>query len=182
METVVPKRRGRPPGVRNKPSLQREPMVSPARPLVPPSTEAGADYRHPDPDAIVSRQLTMLDWAQQATRNEMQRAMQSTGIRMDVRDIEKLEKLSNAIVRAIDALRKSHELADVLSKCKTPGELLELALKKVEGQDLATLNYAIKRLRAHRERIAPVRQTDRLQLGETLTGSGAIGTLGDDEV
>ena len=113
------------------------------------------DYHHPDPDSIVSRQLTLLDWAQQAMRNEMQRRMQGKGVSIELADIQKLEKLSNAIVRAIEALKKSSDLSEELANRLTPEQLLEAALKKIEGQDLATVTYAIKRLRAHRERLQP---------------------------
>lgn len=129
----------------------------------------------------------MLDWAQQACRNEMQRAMQGKGLHVDISDVKKLESLSNAIVRSIDALKKSSDLADELSKRLTPEQLMEAALKKIEGQDLATLNYAIKRLRAHRERLAPTTVHDRRQLGElatattpAVTGRSAIAALEDD--
>ena len=168
----APKKRGRPPGVRNKPKDEQ------GR-LVPPSTKPEADYRHADPDTIVSRQLSMLDWAQQAMRNEMQRAMQKKGMWVSVDDIHKLEKLSNAIVRAIDALKKSSDLATELASRLTPAQLMEAALAKIEGQDLATLNYAIKRLRAHRERLAPIHGMDKIQMAEPGTATAAIASLGD---
>ncbi len=125
----------------------------------------------------------MLDWAQQAMRNEMKRAMQGKGTHISYDDISKLEKLSQAIVRAITALKQSDELAKELSSRMSPEELLEAAVKKLEGQDIATLNYAIKRLRAHRERIAPVGGFDKLQMGEPpalATASGAIADLMDE--
>lgn len=163
-----PRKRGRPPGVRNKPAVR----------LVPPATIVGEDYRHADADAIVSRQLAMLDWAQQAMRNEMKRAMGGKGVNVSLEDIQKLEKLSNAVVRAIDALKKSSDLADELASRLTPEQLLEAAIKKVEGQDLATLNYAIKRLRAHRERLAPVDGISKIQMGEAAgTAIDAIAGL-----
>jgi len=134
--------------------------------MTPPSRVPGADYKYSDPDTIVARQLSMLDWAQQAMRNEMQRAMQSKGVSVQLADIVRLEKLSNAIVKAIEALKRSSDLADELSARMTPEQLLEAALKKIEGQDIATVNYAIKRLRAHRERIAPIDGFDKIALGE----------------
>lgn len=176
-------RRGRPPGVRNRPKDENGISIPPAR-LRPPSTKSLEDYDHADPDTIVSRQLTMLDWAQQAMRNEMKRAMQAKGQWISGEDIGKLEKLSQAIVRAIAALKASDELAKEMSSRMSAEELLEAALKKLEGQDLATLNYAIKRLRAHRERLAPVGGFDKLQMGEApsqlATASDAIAALVDD--
>lgn len=140
-------RRGRPPGSRNKPET--------TSPLTPPSFEALADYKSADPMTIISRQLAMLDWAQQACRIEMQRGMQKSGVRFDAKDIDKLAGLASAIVKTVDALKKSTDLAEELAKRMTPEQLLEAALAKVEAQDTATIAYAIKRLRAHRERIAP---------------------------
>jgi hypothetical protein len=166
---MLPKKRGRPPGVRNKP-----------RAAVPPSTTPLADYHYPDPNAMVARQLSLLDWAQQAMRNEIERGMQGRGISIQDVDVARLEKLSNALVRAIQALRQVSDLADELSKRLTPEQLLEAALKKVEGQDAATLRYAIKRLRAYLEKIAPVSQAHRMQLGEPLTASAAIAALDDE--
>lgn len=162
---MEPKKRGRPPGVRNRPRV------------TPESTTPKADYHYPDPNAMVARQLSLLDWAQQATRNEMQRAMAAKGNHvMDV-DVARLEKLSSALVKSIHALRQVSDLADELSKRLTPEQLLEAALKRVEGQDAATLRYAIKRLRAYLEKVAP-RQIDRLQFGDTA--ASAIASLGEE--
>lgn len=141
-----PRKRGRPPGSRNRPKVPR---------LVPPSTVALEDYRYCDPEALVARQLSMLDWAQQAMRNEMKRAMGETGEWVTFEDVQKLEKLSNSIVRAIEALKRSTDIASELAARLTPEQLLEAAIKKIEGQDLATIDHAIKRLRKHRELLAP---------------------------
>lgn len=149
-------------------------------PLVPPSTKPLEDIRTVDPDTIVARQLTMLDWAQQAMRNEMKRAMQAKGQWIVAEDISKLEKLSMAIVRAIEALKRSSDLASEMAARMSPEQLLEAAIKKIEGQDLATLNYAIKRLRAHRERLAPVGGLDKIQMGEPATATAAIAELVDE--
>lgn len=171
----APKRRGRPPGVRNRP---KDEHGNPIPRLAPPSTKPLEDLRHADPDSIVARQLTMLDWAQQAMRNEMKRAMQAKGDWISHDDIAKLEKLSMAIVRAIEALKKCDEATTIMSSKLSAEQLLEAAIKKIEGQDIATLNYAIKRLRAHRERIAPVGGFDKMQMGETpSTAAGAIAEL-----
>lgn len=170
----TPKRRGRPPGVRNRPKYHDETR------LVPPANQAPLeDIRPVDPDTLVARQLTMLDWAQQAMRNEMKRAMQAKGEWIDAADIEKLSDLSQALIRTIDALKKSADLASEMAARMTAEQLLEAAIKKIEGQDVATLNYAIKRLRAHRERIAPVGGFDKIQMGEPATAAAAIAALED---
>lgn len=171
MDTDKPKRRGRPPGSRNKPKHHEETR------LVPPSTTPLEDLQHDDPDTIVARQLTMLSWAQQAMRNEMKRAMQAKGEWISGEDVAKLEKLSQAIVRAIDALKRSSDLASEMASRLSAEELLEAALRKIESQDVATLNYAIKRLRAHRERIAPVGGFDKIQMGEPETATAALAEL-----
>ncbi len=174
-------RRGRPPGSRNRPKDEHGESVPPLR---PPATVPLEDYGHSDPDTIVARQLTMLDWAQGALRNEMKRAMQGKGQWIQYEDIAKLEKLSMAIVRAIDALGRANELATEMASRMSAEQLLEAALKKIEAQDIATLNYAIKRLRAHRERLAPVGGMDKIQMGEPsslATATDAIAALVDDE-
>jgi alcohol dehydrogenase YqhD (iron-dependent ADH family) len=168
---AAPRRRGRPPGVRNKP-----------KPLVPPSTVPHEDYRHADPAAIVSRQLSMLDWAQQALRNELKAGYQARGTTIDHRDVEKLEKLSNAIVRAMVAMQKLADITDELAKRMTPEQLLEAALKKVEGQDAATIRYAIKRLRAYVVEIGGNTRGSNMQMGDgKYSAVDAIAGL-DDEV
>jgi len=177
---------GRPKGSRNKPVLLRDDR------LIPPGvtgTKADTwdDFRHADIDTMVSRQLSLLDWAQQAVRNELMRGYQARGVSVAIGDLEKLERLSNGIVRAIDALKKCSLIAEELASKMTPEQLLEAALKKLEGQDLATLQYAIKRLRAHRERIAPVTHNDKVRMLEVartppnISASAAIASLGDDE-
>lgn len=147
----TPKKRGRPPGVRNR--------------EVPPATKVKGDYIAADPDTIIARQLSMLNAVQGMLRNEIQAAVDADEW-VDSRTVQSLEKMSNAIVRAIDALKKSTDLADELASRLTPEQLLDAALKKIEAQDVATLNYAIKRLRAHRERIAPVDGLSKIQMGE----------------
>jgi len=168
MESDKP-RRGRPPGSRNKKDR-----------LAPPANQAPLeDIRPVDPDTIVARQLTMLDWAQQAMRNEMKKAMQAKGEWISSEDVAKLEKLSHAIIRTIEALKKSSDLASEMASRLTADQLLEAAIRKVESQDIATLNYAIKRLRAHRERLAPVGGFDKIQMGEVATATDAIAELAD---
>lgn len=175
-----PKRRGRPPGSRNK---QKEPEQR----LAPPSSTVKADYRHVDLSAMVERQAALIDWAQQAVRNEMNRAMGNKGTFIDERDVKKLSELSNALVRCLEAIKKADDLEELIKGRLSGEQLLELALQKIEGQDIATLNYSIKRLRAHRERIAPIDGLDKMHMGEPkgppkeLTASDAIAELANDE-
>lgn len=175
MDAEIPKKRGRPPGRRNKPALVRP--EDEAR-LIPPSSKPHADYQHPDPDALVSRMLSLLDWQMQALRNEMTRAYQAKGVSIDVKDIERLEKLSNTLNRSINAMKGASDLAEELAKRMTAEQLLEAAAKKIEGQDAATLRYFIKRFRAHLERVSPATHNDRKQMGDA-TGADAIAALED---
>lgn len=160
---------GRPPGSKNKP------------PVLVPRTNVPAfdDYRHADPGAIISRQIALLDWTQQALRNEMKDAIASEKMVAGI-FIERLEKLSNGILRMIDSLKKYDGLAEELQKRMSPEQLLEAAIKKIEGQDLPTLNAAIKRLRFHRSQLAPVTAVDISQMGEHKSASAAIAALEKD--
>lgn len=141
---------GRPPGAR----VERPEGVLPGLPRKLVTGKSKRDFQYPDPDTIVARQLSMLSIAQQAVRNEMLTGTQSEGTRMRAEDILKLEKLSSAIVRAIDALKKTSDLTGVLSSRMSPEELLEAALVRVEGQDVPTIRYAMKRLKAHLARLS----------------------------
>lgn len=147
-----PKRkRGRPPGSRSKPILQRGDIGAP-----PPADKSKSNYGS-DPGKIISRQLELLDWGQQVLHADMLRCYQrpGPGLTLDHQDVLKLEKMSNAIVRAVDALKKSTELADELSSRMSPEQLLEAALAKLETQDAATIRYYIRRLRAKLDSVAP---------------------------
>lgn len=179
-EEPIVKRRGRPPGSKNK-----TPAMPKHEELVEPKIEhkgAQADYRHADPATIVSRQFKLLDWAQQAARNEMQRAFQESGKMIANVDVKKLCDLSSAIVNAINALKKVSDVAEELQSRMTPEQLLEAALKKVEGQDLATIDYAIKRLRIYRHKIQPVKTAAAVAQGAKFKAAGEdIKELLDDE-
>lgn len=159
------RRRGRPPGRKNDATIAAEAAVNGQR-HAPESTVPFEDYRHADLGSIIERQITMLDWAQQATRNEMKSGMQKDGKRIDLKDVAKLESIAQSIIRTVDALKKYEGVAAEIEKRLTPAQLLEWAIAKIEGQDLATLNAIIKRLRAHRAGLAPVNGLDKIQMGE----------------
>lgn len=144
-------KRGRPAGARE----QRAPGVLPGLPRKLITGEAKADYQAPDPDTLIQRQLSMLGQAQMSVRVEMTAGMQRDGGRICLDDCLKLEKLSSAIARSVDTLKKSQELTQYLDARRSPDELLEAALAKVEAQTVPTIRYAIKRLRACLERLAP---------------------------
>jgi hypothetical protein len=176
-EPVVEKRgRGRPIGSKNR--KREDGMRAGAGRLVPPAGSAMDDYRHPDYDAMFSRQFALIDWQQQALRNKMKAGMMGGGQLTDARDTKELLDLANALTRSVEGLKKFRDMAEEMAKRMGPEELLEAALKKIEGQDLATINYAVKRLRAHRERLAPVHGRERVQIGyEEETATDAIASL-----
>lgn len=149
------KKRGRPPGSRNK--IRGRALT---------------DYGHSDPDTICARQLTMLEAAQKALQRDLEKMVSGDEKWVDVKNILALEKLSNAIVRGIEAMKKSADLGDELASRLSPEQLLEAAIKKIEAQDLPTLKYAIKRLRAKREQLTPTVETI-----DSDTAAGAIAGL-----
>ena len=178
-ETPVKRGRGRPKGVKNK-----KPWAQAGPRLVPQATTPNQDFKYADPNTLVARQLSLIDWAQLALRREIDRGAQANGLGgIGLDDIQRIEKLSNGLVRAIEALRRVTDIAEELKNRMTPEELLEAAVKKVEGQSPATIRYAIKRLRAFLETLGPVEPGDRGQMGELkgqpYNAAAAIAALGD---
>lgn len=168
----TPKKRGRPPGSRNLAPLTAI--------LTPPSFEAGGEYKHADLETMISKVLSLLDWAIGATRNELMRGYQGKGLSIQVEDIEKLSQLALALTRAVDSLKKSSDLAEELASRMSPEQLLEAAIKKLEGQDLKTLRAAIRRLRQYVEKVGgPQHGRDKVEMGE-VTAHGAIIALGEE--
>ncbi len=174
MEPTPKRKRGRPVGSKNK----KDALLPPSR-MAAASPGVGEDFRHSDISTIIARQFSMLDLAQQAVRNWMLAgAASADGLHVGEGDLAKLEKLSNAIVRAVDGLKKSSDVADEMSKRMSPEQLLEAACQKLEAQDLPTLRYFIKRLKAYSERLE-------LELPEKVAlptdkATDAIASLGDE--
>lgn len=149
--------------------------------MVPPANHDIRDYRHPDPFALIDRQFAIIDWAQQALRNELTAGFAADGMHIMPGSTKQIGELSNALARNVEALKKHMDLAEEVAARMSPADLLEAALKKLEGQDLKTLNYAIRRLRAYRERVAPVPGVDRMTLGPAdERGTDAIASLEND--
>ena len=163
MEVTPPKRpRGRPPGSPNRPKFRRP---------VDPTDETPGAYLHADPETLIARQFAMVEWAQDSLRAN---ALKDGSV-----DAVSMEKVTNSLVRAIDALRRYSQMADALSERMTAEQLLEAAVKKVEAQDAASIRYTIKRLRAHLERIGA--QPDSQALRDAgATALDAINSLGDE--
>lgn len=182
MDPVKKRGRGRPPGSPNKPK--------PADIVIPThAPSAMADYKHADPDSLVSRMLTLLDMQLTAAKSELDLSFKTADGKPRFYNAEfgkNLVDLANALVRAIDALKKSSDINEELSKRLSPQQLLEIALRKVEGQDEATLNYAIKRLRAYREKeFGSATPRAKVQLGEmknfSNTAVDALASLEDED-
>ncbi len=121
----------------------------------------------------------MIDWAQQALRNEMMRAYQAKGVSIQTVDLQRLETLSSTIVRTVQGLKASSDLALELAKRLSPEEFLEAALQKIEAQDRATLRAAIKRLRNYMDKLGPVSGNDRQAMKDETSGE-AIASLGEE--
>lgn len=176
--TDPPKRgRGRPKGSKNQvtpvPVGNRE---------VPPGFDPFDDYRHADPLTLVSRQYAMLDWAQQALRQQLKVGLGAKeGLRVSAVDVDSLMALSATMIRALDGHKKALAIAEELSKAKTPAEILEISIRKIEGQDLPTLQAVIRRLREHRARLAPIAKRDaKMMDGVFKTAVSAVASLEDE--
>lgn len=124
---------------------------------------------------MVSRQLMLIDVAQQHVANELEQIHEDYTIPEDT--IEKLLKLASALDRAVSSLARSSKLAEELAARMSPRELLEAALVKLEGQDEPTLTYAIRRLRAARSKVTTKRFDD-AEAADTAVG--ALAALGAD--
>jgi hypothetical protein len=157
---LPPKRgRGRPPGSKNR---------------------GAAKATAVDPESLVSRQLAMLDTVQRALADDLAKAMAGGERWVDLKFVTLLEKHAGSIARTIDTMRKSADVAEEMARRMTPEQLLEAAIAKLASQDLPTLRYAIKRLRAHKERLeaeTPVPRT----ANEVTSATGAIAELDDGE-
>lgn len=169
MDNVEPpkKRRGRPPGVKNRPKEVIEAEKHPPREM-PPSSIPFEDYVAADPMTLVSRLYAEVDWAQQSLRNELKKGIGAKdGMRLSFDDAEKLQKVAAALEKAIIAHARANKLMKELAGQKTPAEHLESAIKKIEAQDLATQTAIIKRLRENRKRLGPVSKKDVFDLTDT---------------
>lgn len=181
--------RGRPKGSKNKnrygEDYQRvDGMTSGAGRLLPPTASRHDDFSIDniavDPATLLSAQMVMLRWQQLALNNKIRGAegrlhgADSKNVLADIRsggrttvatDTRELLELTNAVARQIEAMGKHTKMAKELAAQMSAEDLLEAAIVKLEGQSLPTLNYAIKRLRAKREMLAPVLGLERLQIG-----------------
>lgn len=171
-EVVVKRRPGRPKGSRNKrgligsyPAVEVAPDITRVRPI---TTVPFEDYTAPDPMAMVGRLYAEVDWGMTALNNEMKKGIgASTGMRISFEDTEKLAKVAVGLEKALVCHDRALKLMDKLKEHKTPAQLLEMAIVKVEGQDLATLSAIIKRLRDKRRALAPLTVQDAKRISNT---------------
>ncbi len=181
IEPAPPKRgRGRPKGTKNKQPLL--PQVTPGPREVPPGFDPFDDYRHADPLTLVSRQYAMVDWCQQALRQQLKIGLGAKeGLRVAGTDVQSLMDLSATVIRSLDAHKKAIAVAKELAEEKTPAEMLEICIRKIEGQDLPTLQAVIRRLREHRAKMAPINKRDsKMMEGVFKTAVSAVASLEDE--
>lgn len=138
----VPKKSGRPKGSKN-------------RIEVPTEAVKHAAIEHADPSTLIERQLVIAEWMQSAFRAEIQRRMEEPRIVIDSDDVKRFEGLTLSLDRAVNTLKKSMDVAEELASRLTADQLLDATLKKIEAQEPAFVRYAIKRLKAHLDRVAP---------------------------
>lgn len=153
-DTPVKRKVGRPPGSRNGNKLKPlGKLVKWDSYTVPPKM----DYRHEDIETLVGRQLSMVGLAQDRIRDEMlgntadgKQASIAKSITID--DVERLNDLSNALVRSIDALQRATKVAEDLRKKLTPEQVLDAAVEKIKAQDIPTISEIIRILDKHRKK------------------------------
>ncbi len=180
----TPKRgRGRPKGSKNRAGVTEPPNVVTPR-NVPPGFAPMDDYRAADPLTLVARHYAMVDWQQQALRAEMKIGMGGPeGTRANIENGLKMVDIGNALMKTMNAHKQALALAETLKAHKTPAELLEIAISKIEGQDLPTLESIIKRLRKHRALLAPTSPRESKRMGDAVVQASAMDglhNLGED--
>jgi hypothetical protein len=149
------KRRGRPPGSHKK-LLPLGKLSTWDKYTTPPMM----DYRHEDVQTLVGRQLSMVGLAQDRIRQEMLGEAELGEPHSKIRhaisldDVERLNNLSNALVRSINALQIATKVAEELKNKMTPEQTLNAAVELIKKQDLATVTEIIKKL-AYRRKTDP---------------------------
>ncbi len=189
-DVPVKRGRGRPKGVKNK---VRQPMailqsgVMGDREKAP--EQKPFDIFQTDPLSMVQRFYRELDFRLTALSNMRKMAKpesnEARGLKANPEEIVLLTDVSNVLLKSLQAHDKALALAEKLGKNKTPAQLLEIAIQKVEGQDIATLRGIIKRLRDRVTQMAPVTRQDKIQMGEVsphfVSAGDALKALGEDD-
>lgn len=128
-----------------------------------------------DPEHLIEQQLQLLADVQGALADDFRRARESGEKWVDAKFIMSLGRHSQAIAKSVESLKKSSDVAEEMAKRMTSEQLLDAALRKIESGDTATLNYAIRRLRAHRDAAAVPQATS------VVSAAEAIERLEDDD-
>ncbi len=165
MQAKFSKKRGRPPGKKNEPSLAPPGWRKPL-----------AEIQHADPRTLVDEQLVLAQWMQKSFKETIRKKLSGSepkGISFE--EIRIFEKMSSILADAIRTLEKVDAVAEEMSKRLTGEQLLEAALKKIETQEPQTIKWAVKRLKAALELKAP-------KAAPLTTASDAIADLGDYDV
>lgn len=149
------KRLGRPPGVKNR-----------AKPAPP---------QRIDPEQLIEAQLQLLSDVQGALAEDFKRTREAGQKWVDGKFIMSLGRHSQAIAKAVETLKRSTDVAEEMAKRMTAEQLLDAALRKIEASDTATVNYAIRRLRAQRDATATA------QVAPIISAAEAIDRLEDSD-
>lgn len=165
---------GRPLGSKNAPKATPFTARAPFDKTRPIKDSTGPT-RTVDPMRVVDDQLRILAWTQELLIKELEATRGSTCPPL-LLDIKRLSDLSNAIARCVDSMKRVTDIAEEIAARKTSAELLEMAMKKIEGQDMATLNYAIRRLRAFRDQFGSALSV----ADDKATASDVIAALEDE--
>lgn len=200
----IPQKRGpgRPKGSKNKPRSEPKSVAAllstvPKGPReIAPTLGAPFEVYHtPDPLAMVQALYAEVAWRIQTLRNARKLAKAEAqqkandrverGLSPDEAIVPILIDTANTLMKTLQSHEKALLLAEKLSKNKSPAELLELAIVKIMGQDLATQQAIVKRLREHISRIAPENAIDKVKTGESalsnLTAAEAFAALGVED-
>lgn len=183
------RRPGRPPGAKNKPKKLPTKVSLGATPGPrerAPSQQPFEIYNVPDPLAMAQALYAELAWRIETLRNMRKLGggvgnRQGLGIEANEAAVPILVDTANTLLKALQAHKGAMDLAERMSKNKSPAELLELAVLKIMGQDLATQRGIIRRLRENLAALAPVSHTDKVQMGEAkgFKSPGAVEGLAD---
>ncbi len=175
--------RGRPPGSKNKPRLLPDQIGGVAGPRErAPSQVPFEVYNVPDPLAMVQALYAEVAWRIDTLRNVRKMGggvgnRQGKGVEANEAAVPILIDTVNTLVKTLQSHDKALLLAKKLSESKTPAQMLEHAIQKVMGQDLATQRGIIRRLRENLARLAPITQSDKAQLGEVGGFGKAVGAI-----
>lgn len=117
------KRRGRPPGSRNRVGVAQSPV----------------DAGPPDVDTILNDQLRTIAAAQKQMASDTRDGFTEGQLR-------RLHALAAATVRAVEAMARAAKVKQELAERMSPAQVLEAAIQKIEQQPIETINAVIRRL------------------------------------